>query len=115
MVKIDDPQWATKTSDQLTQAFVSYSTETKSKMAAVAAMLDQRRRWSSKGIFLQLPPMSHQKIRPVDPGVGQKINGNQIQDGGHSGQLGSVAELIIERNLPLVTPNEPPKNRTTQH
>jgi hypothetical protein len=32
--------------------------------------------------------MSHQKIGPVDPGVGQKINGNQIQDGGHSGHLG---------------------------
>jgi hypothetical protein len=34
-------------------------------MAAIAAMLDERRRWSSKGTFLQLPPMSHQKIRPV--------------------------------------------------
>jgi hypothetical protein len=51
-------------------------------MADVAAMLDERRRWSSKGTFLlQLPQMSHQKIRPVDPGVdGQKINGNQVQD-----------------------------------
>jgi hypothetical protein len=39
-------------------------------MAAVAAMLDEQ---SSKGTFLQLPPMSHQKIRPVDLGVGQKI------------------------------------------
>jgi hypothetical protein len=53
--------------------------EIKSKMAAT---LDERQRWSSKGTFLQSPPMNHQKIRPVDPGVGQKINGNQIQDGG---------------------------------
>jgi hypothetical protein len=50
--------------------------------------------------------MSHQKIVPVDPGVGQKINGNQIQDGGRSGHLGWVAELIIERNLPPVTLND---------
>jgi hypothetical protein len=28
-----------------------------------------------------------------------------------SGHLGWAAELIIERNLPLVTPNKPPKNR----
>jgi hypothetical protein len=56
--------------------------ETKSKMAAVAAMLDER---SSEGTFLQLSPMSHQKIRSVIPGVGQKINGDKIQDGGHSG------------------------------
>jgi hypothetical protein len=55
--------------------------QTKSKMAAIAAML-------SKGTFLQLPPMSHQKIRPVDPGIGQKINGDQIQDGRRSGHLG---------------------------
>jgi hypothetical protein len=25
-------------------------------------------RWLPKATFLQLPPMSHQKIRPVDPG-----------------------------------------------
>jgi hypothetical protein len=38
------------------------------------------------------------------------IDGNQNQDGGCSGHLGWVVELIIERNLPLVTPNEPHKN-----
>jgi hypothetical protein len=32
-------------------------------MAAVAAMLNERRRWSLKGTFLQSPPMSHQKNR----------------------------------------------------
>jgi hypothetical protein len=37
------PQWATKKSDQSTQALVRKSTETKSKMAAVAAMLDEQR------------------------------------------------------------------------
>jgi hypothetical protein len=58
------------------------------KMGAVAAMLDEWWPWSSKGTFLQLPPMSHQKIRPVDTGFGEKINGDQIQDGGHSGHLG---------------------------
>jgi hypothetical protein len=51
---------------------------------AIAVMLDER---SSKGTFLQLCQMSHQKIRPVDPGVSQKINGDEIQDGGHSGHL----------------------------
>jgi hypothetical protein len=61
---------------------------TKSKMAAVVAMLDERRHWSSKGTFLQLPPMSHQKIGPVNTGIGQKIYGNQIQDGGCSGHHG---------------------------
>jgi hypothetical protein len=59
--------------------------ETKSKMAAIVAILDKRRRWSSKETFLQSPPMSHQEIGPVDPGVGEKIDGNQIQDGSHSG------------------------------
>jgi predicted nucleic acid-binding protein len=54
--------------------------------------------------------MSHQKIGPVDPGVGQKIDRNQIQDGGHSGHLGWAAELIIERNLPVVTVNKPQRN-----
>jgi hypothetical protein len=71
--------------------------ETKSKMAAKAAMLDERRRWSLKETFLQsvieinfppVTPMSHKKIGPVDPGVGQKINGNQIQDGHRSSHLG---------------------------
>jgi hypothetical protein len=62
-------------------------------MAAIAAMLDERRRWSSKGTFLQSPPMNHQKIIPVKTGIGQKINGNQIdghqiQDGCRSGHLG---------------------------
>jgi hypothetical protein len=73
-------------------------------------MLDERPCWSSKGTFLLSPPMSHPKIGPVDPGVGQEINGNQIQDGGCSSHLGWVVELIIERNLPLVTPNMPQKN-----
>jgi hypothetical protein len=72
-------------------------------MAAVAAMLDEQRCWSSKGTFLQLPPMSHQKIGPVDPGIAQKIDGNQMQDGGRSSHLGCAAELISERNFPLVT------------
>jgi hypothetical protein len=49
---------------------------------------------------------SHQKIGPVDPGAGKKISGNQIQGGG---RLGWVAEMIIERNLPLVNPNKPEK------
>jgi hypothetical protein len=35
-------------------------------------------------------------------------DGNQIQDGYH---LGRVAELIIERNLPLVTPISCRKNQ----
>jgi hypothetical protein len=30
-------------------------------MAAVVAMLDEQRHWSSKGTFLQSTPMSHQK------------------------------------------------------
>jgi hypothetical protein len=57
-------------------------------MAAVAAMLDERQHWSSKGTFHHSPPMSQEKIGPVDPGVGKKINGNQIQDGDCSGHLG---------------------------
>jgi hypothetical protein len=57
-------------------------------MAAIAAILDERRRWSSKGTFHQSPPMSHQKIGPVDPGIGQKINGNHSQDGSRSNHLG---------------------------
>jgi hypothetical protein len=46
----------------------------------------------------------HRKIGSIDPGVCPLIDGNQIQDGGCSGHLGWAAELIIERNLPLVTP-----------
>jgi hypothetical protein len=54
--------------------------------------------------------MSHRKIGSIDPGVCPLIDGNEIQDGGHSGHLGWAAVLIIERNLPLVTPNKPQKN-----
>jgi hypothetical protein len=61
-----------------------------------------------------LPPVTHnkppKKIGLVDPGVGQKIDGNQIQDGGRSGHLGWAVEQIIERNLPLVIPNKPQTN-----
>jgi hypothetical protein len=39
------------------------------------------------------------------------IDGNEIQHGSHSGHLGWEAELNIERNLSLVTPNKPQKNR----
>jgi hypothetical protein len=99
MVKIDDPNEAPKNLTSR-QAFVRLSNETKSKMAAVAAMLDEQ---SSRGTFLQLPPMSHLKISPVDSGVGQKISGDQIQDDGRSGYLGRLAEVIIERILPPVT------------
>jgi hypothetical protein len=67
-------------------------------MAAVAAIFDEWQSWSLKGTFLQSPPMSHQKIGPVD----------QIKDGGH---LGRAEELIIEWNLPVVTPNKPQRNR----
>jgi hypothetical protein len=55
--------------------------------------------------------MSHIKIWSTDPGVCPVIDGNQIQDDGRSSHLGWAAELIIERNLPLVTPNKPQKNR----
>jgi hypothetical protein len=41
------------------------------------------------------------RLVPLYPGM------TQIQDGGH---FGWAAELIIERNLPLVTPNKPQKN-----
>jgi hypothetical protein len=82
--------------------------ETKSKMAGIAAILDEWRSWSSKGTFLQSPPMSHQKIDQST----QKIDGSQIQDGGRSGHLGWAAELIIETNFPVVTSNKPQKNRT---
>jgi hypothetical protein len=75
-------------------------------------ILDEWQSWSSKGTFLQSPPMSHQKIGPVDPGVGQNIDGNRIQDGHH---IVWTTELIIERNLPpLVTHNKPQKNRINQ-
>jgi hypothetical protein len=117
------PQWATKTSDQSTQVLVRKPMETKSKILDVShrkigwfdpgicplidgneikdgsrnANVDERRSWSSKGSFLYSPPMSHIIIWSTDPG-----DGNQIQDGGHRGW---AAELIIERNFPLVTPN----------
>jgi hypothetical protein len=42
--------------------------------------------------------------------VRQIIDGNQIQDGCHSSRVGWVAVLVIERNIPPVTPNEPPKD-----
>jgi hypothetical protein len=56
--------------------------------------------------------MSHQKIGPVDAGIRQIMDGNQIQDGCHSGHVGWAVALVIERNLPPVTPNVPPKNQT---
>jgi hypothetical protein len=62
--------------------------ETKFKTAAIAVMLDEQWHWSLKGNFLQLSPMSHQKIRPVDPALCEKINGNQAQECGHSDHLG---------------------------
>jgi hypothetical protein len=62
----------------LTQALVRKSVETKSKIAAVVAILDEWQSWSSKGSFLQLLqslPMRYQNIGPVDTGIGQKTNG----------------------------------------
>jgi hypothetical protein len=44
-------------------------------------------------------------------GIRHIIDGNQIQDGYHSGHFGWA---VIERNLPPVTPNEPPKNQTSR-
>jgi hypothetical protein len=61
--------------------------ETKSKMAAIAAVLDERWRWSLKGTFLQLPPTSHQKITPVDPGVGEKIKETKSKMAGEAAIL----------------------------
>jgi hypothetical protein len=90
---------------------VRKSMETKSKMATVSAILDEWQSWSSKGTFLQSPPISDTKIGSIDPGVCPVIDGNQIQDSSHSGHLRWAAELIVERNLPLVTPNEPQKNQ----
>jgi hypothetical protein len=58
--------------------------EMKSKMGAVAAMLNERQRLSSKGTFL---PISHKKIGPVNPGICQIIDRNQIQDGCRSSHL----------------------------
>jgi hypothetical protein len=86
-----------------TQALVRKSTETKFKMAAI---LDERQSRSSKGTSLS--PIIHRKIGWIDPGVCPLIDGNQVQDGGH---LGWAAVLIIERNLPLVTPMSHKKNR----
>jgi hypothetical protein len=77
-------------------------------MAAIVAILDEWQSWSSKGTFPSSPPISHRKIGWIDPGVRRLIDGNQIQDRGH---LGWAAELIIERNIPLLTPNEPHKNQ----
>jgi hypothetical protein len=43
MVKIDDPNEPPKKSDHSTQALVRKSMETKSKMAGIAAILDEWR------------------------------------------------------------------------
>jgi hypothetical protein len=54
-------------------------------------------------------PMSHEKIRPIDAGVHQIINKNQNPrwvPNPRWRHLGRAAELIIERNLPIVTPNK---------
>jgi hypothetical protein len=52
-------------------------------MAAMAAILNERRHWSLTGTFLQSLPISHKEIRTVNSGVLQIIDGNQIQDGCH--------------------------------
>jgi hypothetical protein len=83
-------------------------------MAATAAILNERWHWSSEGTFLHSPPISHKKIEPVDRCVCQKIDGNQIQDGCCGGHLEWVAALIIDRNLPPVTPNYPQTNWTSR-
>jgi hypothetical protein len=90
--------------------------ETKSKMSGIAAILDEWQRWSSKGPFLQSPPMSHQQIGPVNPDNARVRRWSEnrrkpIKDGGRSSHLGWAAELTIESNLRLVTPNKPQKNR----
>jgi hypothetical protein len=53
------------------------------------------------------PP--HHDHWPIDPRSSTILLTDT--DGGH---LGWVVELNIERNLPPVTPNEPPKNRTSR-
>jgi hypothetical protein len=56
-------------------------------MSAMVAMLNEWRRLSSKGTFHQSLPISHKKIGPVDPGIGEIMDGNEIQDGCHTGHL----------------------------
>jgi hypothetical protein len=83
-------------------------------MAAVAAMLDERQRWSSKGTFLQLPAMSHQKIRPVDPGLGEK---NQWKPNPRwwASQPYLMSGGADHRKEPSCShPNKPQKNRMNQ-
>jgi hypothetical protein len=80
MVKIDAPNEQPK--NQISRCRPSSYNQRKPNprwllKMAIAAMLDERRRWSSKGIFFQLPPMSHQKIRPVDP-ISQRKNGGLL-------------------------------------
>jgi hypothetical protein len=64
--------------------------------------------------MVQSPPISRRKIGSIDPGVCPESTETKSQDGGRNGHLGWAAELIIERNLPLVTPNEPHKNLINQ-
>jgi hypothetical protein len=45
-----------------------------------------REKWNM--VKIDDPPMSHKKIGPVDAGVRQIIDGNQIKDGCHSGHVG---------------------------
>jgi hypothetical protein len=61
-----------------------------SKMGAVAATLNERRHLSSKGTFLQSPPITHKQIGPVDPGVGQIIDGNETK-------MVAIAAILDER------------------
>jgi hypothetical protein len=66
-----------------------------------------REKWNM--VWRLMTPMNQKKIGPVDVGVRQVIDENQMQDGCRSGH-GWAAKLIIERNLPLITPNKSQRN-----
>jgi hypothetical protein len=53
----------------------------------VAAILNEWQHLSSKGSFLQSPPISYKKIGPIDSGVREIMDGNEIQDGCHGGHV----------------------------
>ena len=84
-----------------------FLTETKFKMAAIAAILDKIRRPFCIGFFssmVQIHPMS---FKWIGASVLLLLNGNQIQDGCHGGHIGKVKTQIFNNVLLLHGPNPP--------
>ena len=104
------PSWAQSTmwiSNRAVKAFSCYWTETKFKMADMAAILEKLPHPFSLGFFSSMVPIYPVNFKLIGAGVLLLLSENKMQDGCHGGHIGKVTTPIFTRVLLLHGPNLP--------